>query len=230
MMAADEASPPLESKRIWRPDPGARLIHLFHRIAQAMAAEKDRLCELDGAIGDADHGITMVLGFRAAVTALGRLDPSQATPSHVFGIAGTAFLDAVGASTGPLYATAFLGAARGLEAFPHFDTAAQLAMLNAIGAGIAQRGKGQRGDKTMLDVWLPAAEAGAAALRGGQKAPAFWASVAEAAAKGAEGTRSMVAARGRAARVGQRSLGHLDPGAASAAIIIQAMQAEFGTA
>lgn len=203
---------------------------LFRRIAQAIEAEKARLCMLDGAIGDADHGITMALGFRAVVVALGRLDPGLATPSQVFDLAAAVFLDAVGASTGPLYATGFLSAARALEGCPKLDTAAQLAMLGAIGSGIQHRGKGQRGDKTMLDVWLPASEAGAAALRAGREGSAFWASVADAAAQGAEGTRSMVAARGRAKRVGQRSLGHLDPGAASAAIIIQTMQVEFGTA
>lgn len=211
-------------------DAGRGLIRLFSRIARAIEAEKDRLCMLDGAIGDADHGITMVLGFRAVVAALGRLDPARATPSDVFDAAAAAFLDAVGASTGPLYATGFLSAARALENCPRFDAAAQLVMVTAIGSGIRQRGKGQRGDKTMLDVWLPAADVGAAALCSGADGAALWAAVAEAAAEGAEGTRSMVAARGRAARVGQRSLGHLDPGAASAAIIIRAMQIEFGTA
>lgn len=207
----------------------ARLIRMFGRIAQAIEAEKDRLCMLDGAIGDADHGITMALGFRAVVVTLGRLDPAQATPSDVFDLAAAAFLDAVGASTGPLYATGLGRAARALEGCSRFDAAAQLAALAALGAGIQHRGKGQRGDKTMLDVWLPAAEAGAAALRAGADQPAFWGRVAEAANAGAEGTRSMVAARGRAARVGQRSLGHLDPGAASATIIIDAMRMEFGT-
>ena len=209
-------------------DAAARLVRMFGRIAEAIEADKDRLCMLDGAIGDADHGITMALGFRAVVVALGRLDPAQATASDVFEVAAAAFLDAVGASTGPLYATGLGSAARALGKHLRFDVSAQLAMLTALGAGIQHRGKGQRGDKTMLDVWLPAAEAGAAALRAGADQPGFWRSVADAAHAGAAGTRSMVAARGRAARVGQRSLGHLDPGAASAAIIIDAMRMEFG--
>ena len=209
-------------------DDAARLIRMFGRIAEAVEADKDRLCMLDGAIGDADHGITMALGFRAVVVALGRFEPPQVAPSDVFEGAAAAFLDAVGASTGPLYATGLSRAARALEGCTRFDTAAQLAMLTAIGAGIQHRGKGQRGDKTMLDVWLPAAEAGAAAVRDGADQPAFWNSVAAAAHAGTESTRSMVAARGRAARVGQRSLGHLDPGAASATIIIDAMRMEFG--
>ena len=229
--AGQEQAPPEREPagRTISVDAGVRLIRLFSRIARAIEAEKERLCMLDGAIGDADHGITMVLGFRAVVTALGRLDPARATPSDIFDAAAAAFLDAVGASTGPLYATGFLSAARALEGRPRFDAAAQLAMLTAIGSGIGHRGKGHRGDKTMLDVWLPAAEAGAAARREDADGAALWAAIAEAAAEGAEGTRSMIAARGRAARVGQRSLGHVDPGAASAAIIIRTMQTEFGT-
>ncbi|MDX7950240.1 dihydroxyacetone kinase subunit DhaL [Lichenihabitans sp. Uapishka_5] len=230
MMGPAQAQRPPERNGSLPSGAAAGLIRLFGRIAEAVEHEKDRLGVLDGAIGDADHGITMALGFRAVIVALRRLDPAQATPSDVFDSAAAAFLDAVGASTGPLYAAGLGSAARSLEGCIRFDAAAQAAMLAAIGSGIQRRGKGQRGDKTMLDVWLPAADAGEAALRAGADRPAFWARVAEAASAGAEGTRSMVAARGRAARLGQRSLGHLDPGAASAAIIIEAMRTEFGAA
>jgi dihydroxyacetone kinase-like protein len=209
--------------------PAARLIRMFGRIARDIEAEKDRLSMLDGAIGDADHGTTMALGFRSVEIALRALDPSQATPSDVFQAAGTAFLDAVGASTGPLYASGFLCAAGTLSHHSSLEPSAQVAILVAIAHGISTRGKSQRGDKTMLDAWIPAAEAGNAALRSNVATTDLWASIAEAAERGAEETRSMIAVRGRATRVGQRSLGHLDPGAASAAIIIRAMQAEFGT-
>ena len=228
MTGPAQAQMPPEPDGLPPPAAAAQLTRMFGRIAQAIEAEKDRLCMLDGAIGDADHGITMALGFRAVVVALGRLDPAQVAPSDVFDSAAAAFLDAVGASTGPLYAAGLRSAAQALKDCARFDTTAQLAMLTALGAGIGRRGKGQRGDKTMLDVWLPAAEAGSTALRSGSDQAGFWASIAAAAAAGAEETRSMVATRGRAARVGQRSLGHLDPGAASAAIIIDAMRMEFG--
>ena len=96
-------------------------------------------------------------------------------------------------------------------------------MLQAIPAGIGERGKAQLGDKTMLDVWLPAAEAAANALANKADSPSFWREIVTAAEHGANATCSMVAAKGRAARVGGRSLGHMDPGAASAVIIIRAM-------
>ena len=87
------------------------LSRMFQLIAMAMQAEKDHLSELDGAIGDADHGITMALGFAAVNSAVAKLDLERVLPSEVLSAAASAFLDAVGASTGPLYATAFRKAA-----------------------------------------------------------------------------------------------------------------------
>lgn len=96
-------------------------------------------------------------------------------------------------------------------------------MIEAMTSGIHERGKGQRGDKTMLDAWLPATEDAMKALSNGAYALDTWTHLTDAAAAGANATRSMVAARGRAARLGERSLGRTDPGAASAVIILQAM-------
>lgn len=94
--------------------------------------------------------------------------------------------------------------------------------------GIMERGKGQRGDKTMLDAWIPATEAAASARARAASSLEMWNSIVEAAEAGANSTRSMVAARGRAARLGERSLGHMDPGAASVVIILRAMKDTFG--
>lgn len=210
--------------------PGEALARMFALASGAVEAERDALCELDGTIGDADHGTTMALGLRAVVTALAGLDRSAAGPSDVFRTAAAAFLDAVGASTGPLYATGFRRAAQRLEGVGAFGTAEQAQMLSAIAAGIAERGKGGRGDKTMLDAWLPARDAAETALARGEDPASFWRSVVAAGQEGAEATRSMVASRGRAARLGERSLGHLDPGAVSAVLILQAMAATFGPA
>lgn len=199
------------------------LIGMFERISRAIDDAVDELSELDGAIGDADHGITMVLGFHAVNAALQVAHPGLTSASAVMNTAATAFLNAVGASTGPLYATAFRRAAQSLVGVDDLDQAAATAMLQAIPAGIRERGKAQRGDKTMLDAWLPASEAAALALANGVDTPTFWTEVVAAAEHGADATRSMVAAKGRAARVGGRSLGHMDPGAASTVIIIKAM-------
>lgn len=200
---------------------------MFQRISIAINAEKDRLSELDGAIGDADHGITMALGFMAVNAELAKLDPSQALPSEIFSVAATAFLDAVGASTGPLYATAFRRASQALKTEESLSPASQAMIVDEMRAGIQLRGKGQRGDKTMLDAWIPAAEAAINAKAHSSDVASMWNAVVEAAESGANSTSSMVAARGRAARLGERSLGHIDPGAASAVIILRAMRDTF---
>lgn len=203
-----------------------RLSRMFHLIADAMEVEKEYLSELDGAIGDADHGITMSIGFRAVNAALSKLDLDTLGPDEVLRIGGREFLNAVGASTGPLYASGFKRAAQVFGDMPGgcLDTAAQAALIEAIAAGIRDRGKGQRGDKTMLDVWLPAAETAAAAAGRKDSVETLWDDIIRAAEAGANATRTMIAMRGRAARVGARSLGHVDPGAASAVCILRAMR------
>jgi phosphoenolpyruvate---glycerone phosphotransferase subunit DhaL len=206
----------------------ARLLNvMFSRISSSIAAERDHLTELDGAIGDADHGITMSLGFAAVVSALGKSDVKSLSAADTMRLAASSFLDAVGASTGPLYATAFQSAANVFETNQSLELSEQVAMIEAIASGIRRRGGGQRGDKTMLDAWIPAADAAAAALRQGRNVRDIWSGAVEAGEGGAASTRSMVATRGRAAKLGERSLGHMDPGAASAVLILKAMQQTF---
>lgn len=207
---------------------GQEFSTMFQRVGLALDSEKDQLSKLDGAIGDGDHGITMSLGFRAINSDIGKHGETK-TPSELLGMAAAAFLDAVGASTGPLYATGFRRASRALAGKDAVEIEDIALMLQAIAEGIAERGKGQRGDKTMLDVWLPAAEAARIAADRGARPDAFWEDVLAAAAAGAGATRSMIATRGRAARVGERSLGHMDPGAASALIILTEMARSFGS-
>jgi dihydroxyacetone kinase-like protein len=201
---------------------------MFYRISIAIEAGKDYLSDLDGAIGDADHGITMSLGFMAVNAELAKLNLDDTPPSEVMTAAASAFLDAVGASTGPLYATAFRRAAQALKRDDCLSLAGQAALVEAMTTGIMERGKGQRGDKTMLDAWIPATEAAVSARARAAGSLEMWSSIIEAAEAGANSTRSMVAARGRAARLGERSLGHMDPGAASAVIVLRAMRDAFG--
>lgn len=200
---------------------------MFNRISSAVAGERDYLTELDGAIGDADHGITMSLGFAAVVNELAKADLDNLSASSTMMLAASAFLDAVGASTGPLYATAFQSVATAWEGDQTLDAAGQVAMIEAISTGIRKRGRGQRGDKTMLDVWIPAAEAARTALDQDRGVSQIWADAVTAGDAGAYATRSMVATRGRAAKLGERSLGHMDPGAASAVLILKAMMQTF---
>ena len=206
---------------------GRRLGRMFQLISIAINAEKGRLTELDGAIGDADHGITMSLGFAAVNNRLGQLDLERALPSEIFTAAGSSFLDAVGASTGPLYAAAFRKAAQALKQNESIDGNGQSRIIEAMMIGISERGKGQRGDKTMLDVWIPAAEAAANSIAQGSSMRDMWNAIMNASTSGAESTRSMIAARGRATKLGERALGHMDPGAASAVVILGAMKEAF---
>ncbi|KOF15168.1 dihydroxyacetone kinase [Ensifer adhaerens] len=207
-----------------------RLVSMFQAISDAVEAEKDHLSELDGAIGDADHGTTMSLGFLAVKAELAKLDLDQAQISDVMATAASAFLNAVGASTGPLYATAFRRAAQAVAGKTELDLATCAAIIDAMGSGMRERGKGQRGDKTMLDAWLPAADAAAAALAENKGADGFWRDVVASAEAGANATRSMIATKGRAARVRERSLGHVDPGAASSVVILRAMATSLNSA
>jgi phosphoenolpyruvate---glycerone phosphotransferase subunit DhaL len=196
---------------------------MFAAIAQAMSEEKERLCELDGAIGDADHGIAMELGFGAAMRAVAALDLASAEPTLVFNTAAKSFLNAVGASSGPLYATAFMRAGAILKGKAVLSEADFAQAFIAMAKGIQERGKAEVGEKTMVDAWAPAAEACGRALEVGSGLGTCLAAALTAAEVGAEATKNMLATKGRASRLGERVLGHVDPGAASAVIVVRAI-------
>ena len=206
----------------------ARLITMFDGIADAIAADRDRFCALDGKIGDGDHGIAMDLGFSAVRDALRAAEPAVADPTAVLNTAARAFLNAVGASSGPLYATAFMRAAAAVKGRQELEPADIVAMLEAMAKGIRDRGKAEPGEKTMVDAWQPAADAARQDFdKSGALAPALAAAVA-AAKQGVEATIPMISAKGRSSRLGDRTVGHADPGAASAATIISAMARALG--
>lgn len=193
---------------------------LFARIAEAMAREKDRLCELDGVIGDADHGIAMELGFAAAAKAVSELDSATADPTLVFNTAAKSFLNAVGASSGPLYATAFMRAGSVAKGKASLNDDDMVDVFAAFAKGIQDRGKAEVGEKTMVDAWAPAAAACRAARDQGLSLPECLAAALKAGEAGAEATKGLIAAKGRSSRLGERALGHIDPGAASAVVVI----------
>ena len=201
----------------------AALRTMFAAIAADLEANKDELCRLDGVIGDADHGIAMALGFAAARDATASAEATS-EPNTMLNAAARALLNAVGASSGPLYATALMRAGAAVKGKPSLDDSDVVAMVGAMATGIRDRGKAEPGDKTMLDAWAPAAKAAADARAAGLGLAQCLEAAAEAARKGAEATRDMVAAKGRAERLGERARGHIDPGAASAVIVIDAMR------
>lgn len=196
------------------------LQHLFVLIAEDIAAQRDHLCELDGAIGDGDHGLAMDAGCEAAAKAVGALDGAQTAPTTAFNTAAKAFLNAVGASSGPLYATAFMRAGAGVKDRPELTDEDFVRAFAAMAQGIQERGKAEPGEKTMIDAWRPAADAALAAWASGAALPQCFDMAQQAACQGCEATKGMTAAKGRASRLGERVIGHIDPGAASAAIII----------
>jgi phosphoenolpyruvate---glycerone phosphotransferase subunit DhaL len=202
----------------------AGLKTMFDAIAVAIEADKDRLCQLDGVIGDADHGIAMALGFNAARDALATLDLAATEPTALLNTAAKSFLNAVGASSGPLYATALMRGAAAVKGKATLAGADVIALFQAMAQGIKDRGKAEIGEKTMIDAWLPAAEAAAAAHAAGKTLSESLGAALAAAERGAEATKDMIAVKGRSSRLGERSLGHIDPGAASAVTVIGAMK------
>jgi phosphoenolpyruvate---glycerone phosphotransferase subunit DhaL len=203
------------------------IARLFRQLAETIGAARDELCRLDGVIGDADHGIAMADGFNAAAAAIDAL-PAEASLADQFNAAAKGFLNAVGASSGPLYATAFMRAAKAAGARPDMPLSEAPLLIVAMAEGIRSRGKAEQGEKTMVDVWTPAAAAAEQGMASGLTLPGIMARIREAASAGAEATKSMVATKGRSARLGERSLGHIDPGAASAAMVLNVIADDWG--
>ncbi len=195
---------------------------MFRNVAAAIDARKDWLSELDGVIGDGDHGITMALGWTAIGRALDQVNSDDDIEAICKRMA-KAFLDSVGASSGPLYATALLRAGESARGRAGLDAAALVAFIEAAAAGIRERGKAEPGDKTMVDAWVPAAEAAARALREGGSVVACLKAAARGAEEGMNGTAKIAARKGRSSKLGERSLGHMDPGAASTFVMLSAM-------
>ncbi|TKR22700.1 dihydroxyacetone kinase subunit L [Cellulomonas hominis] len=191
------------------------------RTAQVVTEHRDELIELDRQIGDGDHGENLTRGFTAVLAKLDGLDAPPGDVGAVLKLVATTLMSTVGGAAGPLYGTAYLRAAK-VTGLPELDSAAVVAMLEAGLEGIVVRGKATTGEKTMVDAWSPAVEAAVAAADAGASPAAVLAAAAEAARGGAEATIPLVATKGRASYLGERSAGHQDPGATSTALILEA--------
>jgi len=193
-------------------------IDWLRRSAAVVAEHRVALSELDRAIGDGDHGENLDRGFTAILAKLDEEAPP--TPGAAFKMAAMTLISKVGGAAGPLYGTAFLRAGTAVGDAAALDSALLVAALTAARDGVVARGKAESGDKTMIDAWTPAVDAAAAADR---SAPAaVLAAAAEAAEAGAVATDPLIARKGRASYLGERSMGHRDPGAASSALILRA--------
>jgi phosphoenolpyruvate---glycerone phosphotransferase subunit DhaL len=186
--------------------------------AEEVAANREVLTQLDAAIGDADHGINLDRGMSAVLAALDKDGP--ATPAALFKTTGMTLVSTVGGASGPLYGTFFLrmagsvGDAESLEA-------RQIAIALRAGLdGVVARGRAQPGDKTMYDALGPACDALDAALDDGASLASALEAARQAAEAGRDATIPMLARKGRASYLGERSVGHQDPGATSAALLV----------
>ena len=191
------------------------------RTAKQVLARQTELNELDRQIGDGDHGENMARGFTAVIARLDALEPPAAQVSDVLKLIATTLMSKVGGASGPLYGTAYLRAAR-VTATATLDARGVVAMLEAGLEGIVARGKATTGEKTMVDAWSPAVDAAVACTDSGGDAVAVLLAAAAAAEIGALATIPLVATKGRASYLGERSAGHQDPGATSTAIMLRA--------
>jgi dihydroxyacetone kinase-like protein len=194
-------------------------------LSEAERQIKDRsdyLTQLDAAIGDGDHGINMRRGFDAVGKALAG-QGNGTPPGRLLILAGKTLVSTVGGASGPLWGSALRRAGRALGDDAAFDGPALLGALDAAVAGVIELGAAAPGDKTMVDALAPAVVALREALDAGRPVDAAVRAAAQAARVGAEATVPMQARKGRASYLGERSIGHQDPGATSAAIILAAL-------
>lgn len=198
----------------------AQLSAWIREYARMIGENARHLTDLDAAVGDADHGINMERGMTAVVAAL-----DDAPPADMAGLAklaGMTLVRSVGGASGPLYGTFFLRMATSLGARDTVDAAGFAEALRAGVEGVVQRGHAEAGDKTMYDALAPAMDSLDGELASGAGLSEALTAAASAAARGRDATTPMVARKGRASYLGERSAGHQDPGATSAAMLIAA--------
>jgi dihydroxyacetone kinase-like protein len=194
----------------------------LNRAAASIEAEADHLTQLDSAIGDGDHGINMMRGMRAVTAALADGDP-DAPPGKRLILAGKTLVSTVGGASGPLWGSALRHGGRALGDARELGGAALVEVLTAALAAVQDLGAAEPGDKTMVDALGPAVATLRERLDAGDALETALAAAAEAAEEGARATTPMQARKGRASYLGERSVGHQDPGATSTALIVRAL-------
>lgn len=198
-----------------------RVIEILRAMSRRMESEKDFLTQLDNEIADGDHGINMARGFAAVEKKLPELSGKDI--GTILKTVGMTLVSAVGGSAGPLYGTAFLKSGLAMAGKEEISLDDFLTCLKVSVEGVQQRGRAVRGEKTMLDVMIPALDAMTAARASGGDANAVLSAGIAAAHEGVEYTKTIVATKGRASYIGERSLGHQDPGATSVAFLLESI-------
>ena len=198
-----------------------QIIRFLERVNEEVAAHRDELTRLDSAIGDADHGTNLHRGFTAMVEKLPAV--ADRDVGTILKTAGMTLVSTVGGASGPLYGTAFIRAGIVLAGRYELSDADLVAAWEAALEGIQARGRAQRGEKTMIDAIAPAVDALKAATTNGDGLLAAMRAAASAAEAGMQSTIPMLATKGRASYLGERSIGHQDPGATSAYLMARVL-------
>lgn len=198
---------------------GKKVIDVIKAIAAKIDEEKEYLTELDNVIGDGDHGINMARGFDAVMPKLEACEGKDI--GTILKTVGMTLVSTVGGSSGPLYGTAFMKSAMTMNGKMEMNLNDLLACLDVSIEGIKMRGKAVQGEKTMLDAMIPAVEAMKSAKDAGAETKAVVEAGVKAAWDGVEYTKTIIATKGRASYVGERSIGHQDPGATSFSDILE---------
>lgn len=197
------------------------ILHWLERSVQVLHENSALLTQLDSAIGDADHGTNMDHGFQAVATKLPGLE--NADISTILKTVGSTLVSTVGGASGPLYGTAFLRAGMATMGKATLEAPDVIEMFEAALTGIKARGKAQTGEKTLLDALTPAIEAAKKAQTEQASVPEVVQRMANGAKTGMQSTIPMQATKGRASYLGERSIGHQDPGSTSCWLLLQAL-------
>lgn len=196
-------------------------IKTIENIAKNIIENKEYLTELDRAIGDADHGINMSKGFNAVNDKLDEMKGKDW--GYILKTVAMTLISTIGGASGPLYGTAFLKSSAVVNGKMDIDKEDVLNIFEQSIEGIKMRGKSNQGDKTMLDALIPAFEALKKAYDEGEDTKAAFKKAEKAALEGVEYTKTIIAKKGRASYLGERSIGHQDPGATSTYIMIKSI-------
>lgn len=199
----------------------SKIYQCIEEIANKIIENKDFLTDLDREIGDGDHGINMARGFTEVLKALPEEEEDMGVMLKKVGMT---LLSKVGGASGPLYGTAYMKAGTVVKGKNKIDLQDALLMLNAAVEGVKMRGKAVRGEKTMLDALEPALEALKKGMEDGKDEKECLISICTAAKEGVEYTKTIRATKGRASYLGDRSIGHQDPGATSSLFTLEAIR------
>lgn len=203
---------------------GKKVIEVINKIYEVLDKNKAYLTELDATIGDGDHGLNMSRGFSAVVEKL--KDESGDNIGDVFKKTGMALVSNVGGASGPLYGTAFMKGAMAVNGKSDMNIQDFLNVLRSALDGVKQRGKGTEGEKTMIDALSPAVKAIEESINNGDDVVTVLKKAKDAALQGVEFTKTIVATKGRASYLGERSIGHQDAGATSCFYILETIYEE----